>query len=69
VRTIKIRVDQTGFAEVLSAMREWLDRERCHLTHFRHVTGDDRSVVISAGFANDGDPRIEAFQRQFGGAD
>jgi hypothetical protein len=67
MRTIKIRTDQANLGETLKSMREWLDREKYHLSHFRHVSGDDGSIVISAGFANPDDPRIEAFHRKFGG--
>ena len=67
MRTVEIRIDQASFADTLSAMREWLDRRKCYLSHFRHVTGDDGIVVISAGFPSADDPRIDEFQRQFGG--
>jgi hypothetical protein len=68
MRTIQIRVNQASLADTLSAMREWLDREKCYLSHFRHENGDDGTIVISASFSNDGDPRIDAFLRKFGGA-
>jgi hypothetical protein len=68
MRTIEIRVNQASLADTLSAMREWLDREKCYLSHFRHTNADDGTIVISASFSNDYDPRIDAFQRQFGGA-
>jgi hypothetical protein len=66
MRTIQIRVDQANLADTLGAMREWLDRERCYLSHFRHEIGEGGIVIISAGFSNDYDPRVDAFQRQFG---
>jgi hypothetical protein len=39
--TIEIRVSQANFAETLNAMREWLDRARCHPSRFSHVSGED----------------------------
>jgi hypothetical protein len=66
VRTIEIRVDQASFADTLNFMREWLDREKYYLSHFRHMSGDDESIVISAGFADADDPRVDAFHRKFG---
>ena len=68
MRTIEIRVNQTSLADTLSAMREWLDREKCYLSHFRQQSGDDGTVVISLSFSDDYDPRIDAFHRQFAGA-
>ena len=47
---------QASFADTLNAMREWLDRRKCYLSHFRHVSGDDGTVVISAGFPTADDP-------------
>lgn len=67
MRTVEIRIDQASFADTLKSMREWLDRERYHLAHFRHTSRNDGSIVISAGFANADDPRVEAFYRQFSG--
>jgi hypothetical protein len=68
VRTIEIRVPQADFADILNAMREWLDRERCYLSRFSHVNGKDGIVVISASFPNADDPRLDDFHRQFGQA-
>jgi hypothetical protein len=68
MRTIEIRVDRAEFADILNKMREWLDREKCYLSHFRHTSGEDGIIVISAGFPSADDPRVDAFHRQFGGA-
>jgi hypothetical protein len=66
MRTIEIRVDVGAFADTLGAMREWLDREKLHLAHFRHENGKGM-IVMSVGFANPDDPRVDAFHRTFGG--
>jgi hypothetical protein len=65
MRTIEIRVYEDGFADTLAAMREWLEREKLYLAHFRHENGDG-IIVMSVGFANPDDPRVDAFHRKFG---
>jgi hypothetical protein len=67
MRSLEIRIDQGSFADTLGAMREWLDREKCYLSHFRHKSDDGGMVIISVGFLNGDDPRVDAFHRQFGG--
>jgi hypothetical protein len=67
MRIIEIRVDQAIFADTLNAMREWLDREKCYLSQFRHKNDDDGTILIIAGFSDADDPRVDAFHRQFGG--
>jgi hypothetical protein len=47
MRTVEIRVPQASLADILNSMREWLDRERCNLSHFRHTSGDDGIIVIA----------------------
>jgi len=42
---IEIMVKQADLADTLAAMREWLDRERCVLSHFCH-TGDGAGFVV-----------------------
>ena len=69
MRIIEIRVDQAIFADTLNAMREWLDREKCYLSQFRHRSDDDGTIVISAGFSKADDPRVDAFHRQFSGVE
>ena len=69
MRTVEIRVSQASLADTLNSMREWLDRERCNLAHFRHTSGEDGIIVISAGFATADDRHVDAFHRQFGGAE
>jgi len=48
MRTIEIRVDPSGFADTLAAMREWLDREKLYLSHFRHENGDGMIVMSTS---------------------
>jgi len=64
MQSVEIRVNRTDLADTLSAMRLWLDHERCKLLHFRHRTGGQGIVVISAGF-DVGDTCAESFRRQF----
>jgi hypothetical protein len=66
MRTIQIRVEEGTFADTLGAMREWLDREKLYLAHFRHEIGGGM-IVMSVGFSNPDDPRVDAFHRTFGG--
>lgn len=68
VRTIEIRVPEKSLAGILNSMREWLDREKCDLSHFRYTSGEDGVIVISAGFPNPDDPRVDAFHRRFANA-
>jgi hypothetical protein len=65
MRTIEIRVPEIKLADTLNGMREWLDREKCYLSRFRHESGKDGTVVISASFTNADDPRLDEFHQQF----
>jgi hypothetical protein len=49
-------------------MREWLDRERCNLSQFRHTSGEDGVIIISVGFSGTDGLKADAFLLQFGGA-
>jgi hypothetical protein len=60
MRTIEIRVYEDGFADSLAAMRDWLEREKLYLAHFRH-RNDDGMIVMSVGFANPDDPASMLF--------
>ena len=51
MQSVKVSVKQVDLAEILNTMREWLDRERCNLWHFRHAGDGTGLVVIDAGFA------------------
>jgi hypothetical protein len=63
---IMVRVSQVDFAEILAAMREWLDRNNCLLEEFETEAGDDGSIVIKAQFADD--HAAEPFRREFRGS-
>jgi len=64
VQSVEIRVRQADLADTLTAMRVWLDRERCVLLHFRHAGDGMGSILINAGFAVD-DLCAERFRKQF----
>jgi hypothetical protein len=66
MQSIEISVKQADLPEILNTMREWLDRERCNLWHFRHASDGTGFIVINAGFAA-GDVCAEAFRQRFGG--
>jgi hypothetical protein len=66
MQSVKIRIKQPDLAATLSAMREWLDRERCNLLQFRHGSDGTGFVVIDAGFAAGDDVCAEAFRQHFG---
>jgi len=68
MQSVEIRIKQPDLAAALSAMREWLDRERCNLLHFRHTSDGTGIVVINAGFAEGDHVCAEAFRQHFGAA-
>jgi len=68
MQSVEIRIKQPDLAAALSAMREWLDRERCNLLHFRHTSDGTGIIVINAGFAAGDHACAEAFRQHFGGA-
>jgi hypothetical protein len=68
MRTLEIRVSQASLADILNEIREWHDRKKCALSHFRHTSDEDGSIVISAGFATAEDHHIDAFHRRFASA-
>jgi hypothetical protein len=69
MQSIEIHVKQLDLADTLGAMREWLDRKRCNLSHFRH-TSDAAGIVviISVGFAAGDHACAEAFRQHFSAA-
>jgi hypothetical protein len=53
-------------AEILAAIREWLDRNNCLLEEFETEAGDGGSIIIiKAQFAED--DLAELFRRDFQG--
>ena len=65
MRVVHVRVSQVDFAEILAAMREWLDRNNCWLERFETEAGDGGSVIVKAQFADD--DLAELFRREFEG--
>jgi hypothetical protein len=66
MRVVHVRVGRTDFAQILSAMREWLDRKNCRLERFETEAGEDGdSITVKAQF-ND-DLLAEQFRREFRG--
>jgi hypothetical protein len=66
MRVVHVRVSQVDFAEILAAMREWLDRDNCWLERFETEAGDGGSVIIiKAQFPDD--DLAEPFRRDFQG--
>jgi hypothetical protein len=62
---VHVRVSQVDFAEILAAMREWLDRNNCLLEEFETEAGDGGSIIVKAQFAED--DLAEQFRREFQG--
>jgi hypothetical protein len=65
MRVVHVRVDRTDFARILSAMREWLDRNNYRVGRFETEGGDDGSIIVKAQF--DDDLLAELFRREFQG--
>ena len=63
---VEVTVKQADLANTLAAMREWLDRERCNLSHFRHAGDGDGNVIIKADFSDQA--CADKFHQHFGGA-
>jgi hypothetical protein len=58
-------VVRAGFADVLGAMREWLDRNDRPLAHFETEADDGSIITIKVRF--DRDDLAELFRQAFGG--
>ena len=65
MRLVHVRVYRIDFGKILSAMREWLDRNYCRVGRFETEGSDDGSIVVKAQF-ND-DLLAEQFRREFQG--
>jgi hypothetical protein len=50
--SVEITVKQADLADVLGAMRIWLDQENCMLSSFRHESRGIGFVVIRASFTS-----------------
>jgi hypothetical protein len=65
MRVVHVRVDRTDFAQILSAMREWLDCKNCRLGRFETEAGDGDGIIVKAQF--DDGLLAEQFRREFQG--
>jgi len=65
MRVAEVRVVRAGFADVLGAMREWLDRNDRPLAHFETEANDVGLITIKVRF--DSDDLAELFRQAFGG--
>jgi hypothetical protein len=66
MRVAEVRVVREGFADVLGAMREWLDRNDRPLAHFE-TEADENGGVITIKARFESDDLAELFQRAFNG--
>jgi hypothetical protein len=64
LRVVQVSVSRTGFADMLGAMRSWLDRHSRPLVRFETATEDD-TILIRVQF--DDDALGDAFGQEFGG--
>ena len=49
---VHVRADRTDFAQTLSAMREWLDRNNRRLERFETEAGADGGIIVKVQFAD-----------------
>lgn len=66
MNVIEIMVSVATFGDVLGAMRDWLDRNKCGPVKFETATEAPGSVRIRLEFDQPG--FAEAFQQRFGDA-
>jgi len=67
MRVAEVRVVRAGFADVLGAMREWLDRNDRPLAHFETEADENGGIItIKARFENT--DLAELFRRAFNGS-
>jgi hypothetical protein len=64
MRVVYVRVSRIEFGKILSAMREWLDRNNSGVGRFETV-GDGGSIIVKAQF--DDVLFAELFRREFQG--
>ena len=65
MRVVHVRVYRIDFGKILSAMREWLDRNNCRLERFETQTDDRGAIIVKAQFAEN--DLAELFRREFQG--
>ncbi|HEX3536494.1 MAG TPA: hypothetical protein VHU15_06980 [Stellaceae bacterium] len=66
MHVIEIMVSVATFGDVLGAMRDWLDRNKCGPVKFETATEAPGSVRVRLEFDQSG--FAEAFQQRFGDA-
>ena len=66
MRVAEVRVVRAGFADVLGAMREWLDRNDRPLAHFE-TEADENGGVITIKARFESDDLAELFRLAFNG--
>jgi hypothetical protein len=67
MRVAEVRVVRAGFADVLGAMREWLDRNDRPLAHFE-TEADDSGSIITIKVRFESDDLAELFRGAFNGS-
>jgi hypothetical protein len=65
MRVVQVTVDRAAFADMLGAMRAWLDRNNRPLVRFETATEAD-TIIIKVQF--DDDVLGDAFREEFGGS-
>jgi hypothetical protein len=65
MRVVYVRVSRIDFGKILSAMREWLDRNNSGVGRFETVGDDGGSIIVKAQF--DDVLFAELFRREFQG--
>ena len=51
MRVIEVRVERSNFAQTLSDMREWIDRNRADPVHFESTGDGDGSILVRLEFS------------------
>jgi hypothetical protein len=49
---VYVRADRTDFAQILNAMREWLDRNNRRVERFETEVGEDGGIIVKVQFAD-----------------
>jgi hypothetical protein len=65
MRVVQVTVGRAAFADMLGAMRAWLDRNNRPLVRFETATEAD-TIIIKVQF--DDDALGDAFREEFGGS-
>lgn len=66
MRVVQVRVTRTDFADMLGAMRAWLDRNNRPLVRFETAT-EGGDILVNVQF--DDDALAETFRQHFDGVD